>query len=140
MDARLLSKSGTSIRTPSDTDASVMVMLSGDARPARMAVMGVVLEGRAAARAVSGGSREAATAFGTEQRVRFRARAVGGTWGSRSNGDGTAPGSRLPALRPQGDQRFGGVPGFQRIVVRVRQLPGRAVELDFFQRTQRDRS
>src|SRR6266566_3182071 len=121
MDARLLSKSGTSIRTPSDTDASVMVMLSGDARPARMAVMGVVLEGRAAARAVSGGRREAATAFGTEQRVRFGSGTIGGADGKRDTGNGKrrcSHVSRFPFLAsrrfgPQGRKRFGGVPGLQ---------------------------
>src|SRR6266508_2777142 len=145
MDARLLSKSGTSIRTPSDTDASVVVMLSGDARPARMAVVGVMLERRAAPRAVAGGGRETAAALRAEGGVRFGAGTVGGARGKRERGagsgtlqEGTAPRSPLPGLGAEGSQGFGGVSGFQNIVVRIGELTGRAIELDLLQRTQRD--
>src|SRR6266550_1746808 len=145
MDARLLSKSGTSIRTPSDTDASVVVMLSGDARPARMAVMGVTLERCAAPRAVAGGGRETAAALRAEGGVRFGARAVGGARGRRERGagsgtlqEGTAPRSPLPGIGAQGSQCFRGVLGLQKIVVCIGELTGRAIELDLLQRPQRN--
>src|SRR2546423_9885810 len=53
-----------------------------------MTVMGLVLEGRAAARAIPGRGGEAAAAFGAKLRVRFRARAVAGTHGMRDTGCG----------------------------------------------------
>src|SRR5207249_10836937 len=62
--------------------------LGGDARPTRMAVMGVVLERRAAPRAVAWRGPEAAAAAGAEQRVTLRARAVAGTYGMRDAGCG----------------------------------------------------
>src|SRR5713101_1538884 len=147
MNARLLSKSGMSIRTPSGTDAGPGVMLSGDARPARMAVVGVVLERAAAPRAVAGRGREAAAAFRAESGIGFGAGTVGGASGNRETGDGRgrrADPSRLaaPASRvfsAQGSQGFGGVSGFQNIVVRIGELPGGAIDLDLFQGAERDR-
>src|SRR6266849_10341576 len=134
-----------SIRTPSGTDAGLVGLLSGDARPARMAVVGIVLERRAAARAVARGGGEAAAALRAELRVGLRAGTVGGTSGSGERGagsrgrvDGTAPGSRRPALGTQGGNRFGGVPGFQDVVVGIGEFAGRAVELDLLQGAQRD--
>src|SRR6266852_5259353 len=110
-----------------------------------MAVMGLVLERRAAPRTIAGRGREAAAAFRTEGGIGFGARTVGGTRGSRereagsrSRVDGTAPGSRLPALRAQRDQCFGGVFAFQRVVIGVRELPRGAIELDLFQGAERD--
>src|SRR5882762_878206 len=110
-----------------------------------MAVMGVVLERRAAPRAVTRRGREAAAAVGAELRVGFGPGAVGGTRGSRERGAerrgcayGSAPGSPLPALRTKGSQGFRGVFGFQIIVVRVRELPRGAIELDLLQGAEGD--
>src|SRR6266550_6423116 len=109
-----------------------------------MAVMGVALERRAAPGAIAGRGREAAAAFRAEGSVGFRAGTVGRTSGNRETGDGRrrcADPSRLPTpasrlLSPQGDQRFGGVPGFQGVVVCIGELPGGAIELDLFQGAQ----
>src|SRR5882724_2360916 len=148
MDARLLSKSRTSICTPSGTDAGLGVMLSGDARPARMAVMGLVLEGRAAPRTIAGRGREAAAAFRAESGIGFGAGTVGGACGMRDAGSGKractghAPRISHPASRRIGAKRsqgFRGVLGFQVVVIRVRELAGRAIELDLFQGAERDR-
>src|SRR2546422_10642098 len=111
-----------------------------------MAVMGVVLERRAAPRAVAGRGREAAAAVGAEGGIGFGARTVGGARGTRETGDGRgrrADPSRLaaPASRvfsAQGSQGFRGVLGFQVIVIRVRELPRGAIKLDLFQGAERD--
>src|SRR6266849_2827020 len=134
-----------SIRTPSGTDAGLVGLLSGDARPARMAVVGIVLERRAAPRTVAGCGGEAAAALRAELRVGLRAGTVSGTSGngerrarSGTLREGTALRSPGPGFGTERSQGFGGVSGFQNIVVGIGEFAGRAVELDLLQGAQRD--
>src|SRR2546429_7690572 len=117
------------IRTPSGTDARLVVMLSGDPRPTRMAVMGLVLERRAAPRAVARRGREAAAAFRAEGGIGFGAETVAGTYGMRDAGCGMRHvtggyASRISHLASrvfsaEGRQRFGSVFRLQGVIVGV---------------------
>src|SRR5438034_2683341 len=103
--------------------------LGGDARPTRMAVMGVALERRAAPGAIAGRGREAAPAVGAEDGVRFGARTVGRTSGMRDAGCGMRHvtggyASRISHLASrvfsaEGRQRFGSVFRLQGVIVGV---------------------
>src|SRR2546428_5935672 len=103
--------------------------------------MSVVLERRAAPRAIAGRGREAAPAVGAEGRVGFGAGTVAGASGMRDAGGGRGRGTRCPAspishpasrlFGPERSQGFRGGFGFQNILVRVRELPRGAVRLDF---------
>src|SRR2546428_7334896 len=102
--------------------------------------MSVVLERRAAPRAIAGRGREAAPAVGAEGRVGFGAGTVAGGRGMRDAGGGMGRGTRChaypishPASRLFGPVRstgFRGVYGFQNIVVRGRGLSPAALELE----------
>src|SRR5437879_5972041 len=107
--------------------------------------MGVGLERRAAPSAIAGRGRETPTAIRTELCVRFGTGTMGRARGSRERGagsrtltEGTAPGSPLPGLGAESSQGLRRVLGLQIIVIRVRELARRAIELDFLQGTQRD--
>ena len=55
----------------------------------------------------------------------------------RTRRDRTAYRSLLTTFGTKGSESFGGVPVFQGIIVLIRQLPGRAIELDLLQSPQR---
>ena len=103
-----------------------------------MTVVGVVLERRAAPRAIAGRGREAAAAVGAELRVGFRARAVAGARGKWDTGNGRRWCRRL--FGSERRNRFGGVAGSQGFVVCIRELTCRAIEFDLLQGPQRDGS
>ena len=120
--------------------------LRRDPRATRVAVPRVLLERDAAARAVAGGAREPGAALGAELGIGLGPGTVLGTSGKRDTGNGgrrCTHVSRFPFLasrvfRPQRGEGFGGVPGLERVVVRVREFSRRAVEFDLLQRPERD--
>src|SRR5437879_7508432 len=138
----LVERSDTDRRCQAETQGS-----RGDARAAGVAVARVVLQGRPAARAVARRGSETAAALRAELGIRFQASTVGGTAGNGERGRGNGPRPTLPqspfpfpSLLAQRRHRLRRVLRFQRVVVGVRQLPSGAVELDLFQRAQRDRA
>src|SRR6184192_1212120 len=120
--------------------------LRRDPRATRVAVPRVLLERDAAARAVAGGAREPGAALGAELGIGLGPGTVLGTSGKRDTGNGgrrCTHVSRFPFLasrvfRLQRGEGFGGVPGLERVVVRVREFSRRAVEFDLLERAQGD--
>src|SRR5437773_4091989 len=134
-------------RTEADRDGP----FSGrDAGTAGVAVARFHFECRAAAGAVAERCGQAATAFRTEDRVGFGARAVGGTGGMRdarcemrssaARNRRRIPhlASRIPRLGPQRRERLRRVLAVQPVVIRVGELTGGAIALDLPERAQGD--